>query len=99
MPQRLRESIAHGAVTACLRADEDSIKLARMAVLTRVFPLMEVENGTRWRFTMDHPGDPVRPYIRMQGRSKHLTDEQIDRIQVEADARWEELTRRVRHGV
>ncbi len=80
-------------------ADEDSIKLARMAVLTRVFPLMEVEDGTRWRFTMDHPGDPVRPYIRLQGRFKHLTDEQIDRIQVEVDARWEELARRVRDGV
>ncbi len=79
-------------------SDEETIDLARMAVLNRVFPLLEVENGQHWRFTMDHPGDPVEPYIRRQGRFRHLTDEQIRYIQAETDARWEVLQRRVQHG-
>jgi pyruvate/2-oxoacid:ferredoxin oxidoreductase beta subunit len=79
-------------------SDEETIDLARMAVLNRVFPLMEVENGTRWRFTMDHPGDPVEPYIRRQGRFRHLSDEQIAHIQTDVNERWEMLQRRVQHG-
>jgi len=79
-------------------ADEDSIQLARMAVRSRVFPLLEVEHGERWRFTAEHPGDPVEPYLRRQGRFRHLTEEQIACIQAEVDARWEMLKRRVEHG-
>ncbi|MFQ5599205.1 MAG: thiamine pyrophosphate-dependent enzyme [Candidatus Krumholzibacteriia bacterium] len=79
-------------------ADEDSILLARMAVQTRIFPLMEVENGRRWRFTVDHPGGSVEPYMRKQGRFRHLTDEHIAKIQSEVDTRWEVLERRVEHG-
>ena len=69
-----------------------------MAVRNRVFPLMEVERGSTWRFTADHPGDPVEPYIRAQGRFRHLTDEQVAGIQSEVDARWEVLQNRVRYG-
>jgi pyruvate/2-oxoacid:ferredoxin oxidoreductase beta subunit len=79
-------------------ADEESIELSRMAVKNRIFPMLEVENGSTWRFTMDHPGDPIKAYIRKQGRFRHLTDEDIERIQEEIDARWEVLERRVRYG-
>jgi pyruvate/2-oxoacid:ferredoxin oxidoreductase beta subunit len=79
-------------------ADEETIELARMAVRARIFPLLEVEDGARWRFTAEHPGDPVEPYLKKQGRFRHLTDEQIAKIQAEVDARWEILKRRVAHG-
>ena len=79
-------------------SDEETIDLARQAVRTRVFPLFEVENGQRWRFTADHPGDPVEPYLRRQGRFRHLTPEQIRHIQADVDARWETLKRRVEYG-
>ncbi len=79
-------------------ADEETVDLARMAVRTRVFPLVEVEHGQRWRLTADHPGDPVEPYIRRQGRFRHLTPEQIRSVQADVDARWETLTRRVAYG-
>jgi 2-oxoisovalerate ferredoxin oxidoreductase beta subunit len=78
--------------------DEDAIHLARAAVRTRIFPLMEVENGSRWRFTVDHPGGPVEPYLRKQGRFRHLTDQDIQSIQAGVDARWEVLKRRVEFG-
>jgi pyruvate ferredoxin oxidoreductase beta subunit/2-oxoisovalerate ferredoxin oxidoreductase beta subunit len=78
---------------------DETIDLARMAVRTRVFPLMEVEDGTRWRFTVDHPGDPVEPYIRRQGRFSHLTTEEVEQIQRDVDERWEFLSRRVEHSI
>lgn len=77
-------------------SDEQTVELGRMAVRNRVFPLMEVENGTRWRFTVDSPGDPVEPYLRAQGRFRHLTDDDIARIQEDVDARYEYLARMVR---
>jgi pyruvate/2-oxoacid:ferredoxin oxidoreductase beta subunit len=79
-------------------SDEETIELARMAVHSRVFPLIEVEDGQRWRFSIEHPADPVEPYIRRQGRFRHLSDEQIRHIQSETDARWARLEKRVKFG-
>jgi pyruvate/2-oxoacid:ferredoxin oxidoreductase beta subunit len=76
-------------------SDEKTIELGRMAVANRIFPLMEVEDGVRWRFTVDSPGDPVQPYIRAQGRFRHLGDEDIVWIQSQVNARWEYLSRMV----
>jgi pyruvate ferredoxin oxidoreductase beta subunit/2-oxoisovalerate ferredoxin oxidoreductase beta subunit len=78
--------------------NDETIDLARQAVQTRVFPLFEIENGRDWRLTVEHAGDPVGPYIRRQARFKHLTDEQLVRIQKDVDDRWERLQRRVEHG-
>ncbi len=80
-------------------SSHETIELARQAVRTRVFPLFEVENGQRWRFTTDHPGDPVEPYLRRQGRFGALTPAQVRLLQSEVDARWERLKRRVEAGV
>jgi pyruvate/2-oxoacid:ferredoxin oxidoreductase beta subunit len=71
--------------------DERTIDLGRMAVQSRVFPLLEVENGVRWRFTVDHAADPVAPYIRAQGRFRHLDDDAVASIQRDVDARWDHL--------
>jgi pyruvate/2-oxoacid:ferredoxin oxidoreductase beta subunit len=84
--------------TAWRVTSNETIDLARHAVRTRVFPLFEVENGQRWRFTADHPGEPVEPYLRRQGRYRRLTPEQIRHVQSEVDARWEMLKRRVESG-
>lgn len=80
-------------------SDEETIELARMAVQARVFPLLEVEDGVRWRLTMDHAGDPVAPYIKRQGRFKHLNEDAIVHIQQETDERWQRLLRRIEAGV
>ena len=76
--------------------DEETIDLARQAVNTRVFPLLEIEDGTRWRFTVEPTGEPVKDYVKRQGRFRHLTDEMIEHIQAEVDARWAQLERRTR---
>lgn len=79
-------------------ADEDSIRLGRLAVTTRVFPLMEVVNGANWRLTVEHPGHSVEPYLRSQGRFRHLTDEQIGIVQGNVDERWKVIQNRIEHG-
>ena len=71
--------------------DERTIDIGRMAVRSRVFPLLEVEDGVRWRFTVDHAADPVVPYIRAQGRFRHLDDDAVASIQRDVDARWDHL--------
>jgi pyruvate/2-oxoacid:ferredoxin oxidoreductase beta subunit len=76
-------------------ADERTVELARMAVHARVFPLLEVEHGTTWRFTADHPGEPIAPYVRAQGRFRHLEDDDVARIQADVDARWDWLNAQV----
>jgi pyruvate/2-oxoacid:ferredoxin oxidoreductase beta subunit len=63
-----------------------------------VFPLLEIEDGTRWRFTFDPPQEPVAEYVRRQGRFRHLGEEQIAHIQGEVDERWKMLERRVRES-
>jgi pyruvate/2-oxoacid:ferredoxin oxidoreductase beta subunit len=76
-------------------ADDLTIEMGRMAVRNRVFPLIEIENGIDWRFTAEHPGDPIEPYIRAQGRFRHLDDAAIERIQRDVDSRWEYLVKQV----
>ena len=68
------------------------IKLARLAVTTRLFPLMEVEGGNSWRMTVKvKTPKPVRDYLAIQGRFRHLTDEQVTFFQTCVDRNWGEI--------
>jgi pyruvate ferredoxin oxidoreductase beta subunit/2-oxoisovalerate ferredoxin oxidoreductase beta subunit len=76
-------------------APADSIKVARMAVRSKVFPLYEVEDGER--YTINEAGDqPVAPYLRTQSRFKHLGDDDLAFIQARVDKEWKRLERRAR---
>jgi pyruvate/2-oxoacid:ferredoxin oxidoreductase beta subunit len=75
--------------------DDEGLELARMAVQSRVFPMLEVEHGQHWRLTMDHVGERVEPYLKRQGRFRHLSAEQVAHIQAGIDARWAQLLKRV----
>ena len=70
---------------------EDSIKVARLAVETKVFPLYEVENGEVWRITRKPKGLPVIEYLKIQGRFRHLKEDDIKRIQENVDREWDRL--------
>ncbi|MBW1682547.1 MAG: pyruvate synthase subunit beta [Deltaproteobacteria bacterium] len=66
---------------------ELTVKLARLAVRTNVFPLYEVENGVS--YTLNTEGDlPVRAYLSPQGRFRHLSPEDIQDIQRMVDEDW-----------
>lgn len=70
---------------------ELSVRISRLAVESRVFPLYEIEDGIRYRITYQPKGIPVREYLKLQDRFKHLSEEEIEGIQKEVDCEWERL--------
>jgi pyruvate ferredoxin oxidoreductase beta subunit len=58
-----------------------TIEVARLAVLTGSWVLYEIENG-KTNVTFKPPKRrPIADYLKMQGRFRHLTDEEIAEIQ------------------
>ncbi len=70
---------------------EVSVKLARMAVQSQVFPLLEVEDGVHWTVQQPKERIPVQDYIKMQGRFSHLNGAHIEAIGREVEKEWELL--------
>jgi len=73
---------------------EMSIKIARLAVQTNIFPLYEVEDGVRYTINYMPKRYLVNEYFRPQGRFKHLTDEDLQVIQGMVNENWELLLRK-----
>jgi len=71
--------------------EDQSARSAMQAVASRIFPLYEIVDGTRYRITHESQGLPVREYLEMQGRFRHLSEEAIGGIQQEVDEDWEWL--------
>jgi pyruvate ferredoxin oxidoreductase beta subunit/2-oxoisovalerate ferredoxin oxidoreductase beta subunit len=70
-----------------------TVKLARLAVRSDVFPLYEVEDGER--YTLNSVADrDVRDYLRMQNRFKHLDEREICLIAERVAADRKRLERR-----
>ncbi|MGD9731903.1 MAG: 3-methyl-2-oxobutanoate dehydrogenase subunit beta [Desulfamplus sp.] len=77
---------------------EMCIKIARLAVQTNFFPLYEVEDGTR--YTINHQGSrPIKDYMSVQGRFKHLSDDDYKQIQQMVDADWKLLERKAKEMI
>ncbi len=72
---------------------EDSIKLARLAVDTKVFPLYEVIEGKYYLTRKVTKPKPVEEYLKAQRRFRHLTPEIIEEIQRRVDAEYERLVK------
>jgi pyruvate ferredoxin oxidoreductase beta subunit len=79
-------------------APELSIKLGRLAAETGIFPLYEVEHG-KYRLNIDFPKlKPVKEYVKLQGRFRHLTDEMIEEIQKRVEHEIGQLRERAKRG-
>lgn len=74
---------------------DQSVKLARRAVQTLVWPLYEVINGTEYRLThkVSKPV-PVGDYLKPQGRFSKITEEQVALIQQQVDGDYALLLKR-----
>lgn len=96
--KRMRGTRFIHALTPCPTGwrmpEEMTAKAAMLAVETRVFPLYEVLEGKRYRITHQPQGRPVREYLEIQGRYRHLGEEEVASIQREVDAQWEELVKK-----
>jgi len=73
---------------------EMSVKIARMAVQTNIFPLYEVEDGIKYTINYKPKEYLVREYFKLQGRFRYLTDRDLDQIQEMVNEDWERLLRK-----
>ena len=75
-----------------------SVKIARLAVQTNIFPLYEIENGIQ--YTLNYKGDrPVEDYLQTQGRFKHLSQTDIAAIQKMVTDDWTRLCHKTEAGL
>ncbi|MCD6370092.1 MAG: pyruvate synthase subunit beta [Thermoplasmata archaeon] len=82
--------------TGWRHSPDKTVEISRLAVQTNIFPLYEVVNGT-YRITVKPKNlKPIKEYLRLQGRFRHLTDEEIEMIQKHVDERWKELLKKER---
>jgi pyruvate ferredoxin oxidoreductase beta subunit/2-oxoisovalerate ferredoxin oxidoreductase beta subunit len=72
---------------------ERAVRVARLAVMSRVFPLVELEAGKKWRVTHDPGQAPLEQYLAEQGRFRELLDkpELLAGMQHTIDARWQQF--------
>jgi pyruvate/2-oxoacid:ferredoxin oxidoreductase beta subunit len=67
---------------------ELSLRISRLAVDTKIFPLYEIENGRKYRLTVEPKGKPVQEYLKLQGRFSHLKENEIKTVQKNVDEEW-----------
>lgn len=75
----------------------DTIRMARLAVQTRFFPLYEVENGV-YRMTIKVPRPlPIEEYLKAQGRLSHLLTpkfiNELDIAKKDVEENWNRLAK------
>jgi pyruvate ferredoxin oxidoreductase beta subunit len=68
-----------------------TITMGRLAVETGVFPVYEIEDG-KYTLNFNYPKlRPVEDYLKLQGRFRHLTTENIAEIQENVNAEYNRL--------
>jgi len=68
-----------------------TMEVAKRAVDSGMWVLYEIENGVKKITKKIVKRIPVKDYLSLQGRFKHLTDEQMEMTQKEIDADWEKI--------
>jgi pyruvate ferredoxin oxidoreductase beta subunit len=70
---------------------DNAVEVGRMAVQCGMFPLFEVENG-KYKISVNPESlKPVNDYLKAQGRFRHLSDIEINRIQEKVNQDWAKL--------
>ncbi len=76
-------------------APDLAIAIGRLAVETGIFPLYEVEDG-HYKLSVDRPElKPVEEYLKLQGRFRHLSPEEIEEIQERVNEEYAKLKAKV----
>ena len=73
-----------------------TVKLAKLAVQTNIFPIYEVEDGIKYTQNIKvKQRKPITEYFKYQGRFKHLKDDEIAIIQKKIDEDYELLLKKL----
>ncbi len=75
-----------------------AVKIGRLAVESGVFPLFEVVNGVYKQTVETGELVPIKPYIKAQGRFRHLNDETINLIQERVKKEYDVLLNKFKCG-
>jgi pyruvate ferredoxin oxidoreductase beta subunit/2-oxoisovalerate ferredoxin oxidoreductase beta subunit len=75
-----------------------SVKIARLAVDSGVFPLYEVEYGSQYTINREPSFTGLNEYFSLQGRFRHLEDKQVETIRRNIDWEWKRLRAKVAMG-
>jgi pyruvate ferredoxin oxidoreductase beta subunit len=70
---------------------DNAIDVSRQAIQCGMFPLYEVENGN---YKMNYSPETLKPvadYLKGQGRFRHLTENEITKIQDRVNVEWTKL--------
>lgn len=76
-----------------------TVKVAKLAVQTGMWPLFEYENGVFRLSPISRPykdksrRKPLSEYVKIQGRFRHLTEEDLARLEEYVDELWHQIDR------
>jgi pyruvate/2-oxoacid:ferredoxin oxidoreductase beta subunit len=72
---------------------EMTIKIAKLATETGIFPLYEIENGEKYTLGPKRAEKPLQDYFALQGRFRNLTEENLRRFEERVKKEREYLKR------
>jgi pyruvate/2-oxoacid:ferredoxin oxidoreductase beta subunit len=75
-------------------SSELTIKISRLAVRSKIFPLYEIEHGISYTLQEESHIVSVKEYLKLQGRFSHLTDSEIEVTQKNVEKSWERLLKK-----
>jgi pyruvate/2-oxoacid:ferredoxin oxidoreductase beta subunit len=62
-------------------SSEMTIRIAKLATETGIFPLYEIEDGERYYLGQKRRGKPLKEYFSLQGRFRNLKEDDLRRIE------------------
>jgi pyruvate/2-oxoacid:ferredoxin oxidoreductase beta subunit len=72
-------------------APENAVEIARLAVQTRYWPMLEIVDGVYTITRKIKNPKPIEEYLSLQGRFRHLKPDEVEHIQKAVDYKYERL--------